>query len=337
VLTMPQGRSITFLMEAGSAPGIQAGLLVLWVAFLVFLIWTVRRRRKAKQELSLAEGRVTRAEDVRNILNRALAERSRFELGLPREDASRRNIPLKLFEINSERLILELPGYLNISAEWKGKIMECSFSVTVQSGNQAFYRFHSTVQDIRPAPGFPSITLTLPKWLELRQKRDHLRLEPRDRTIKELQLWPVRGEKVRPENVLAESDSSVRFLPQPESPVRILNISAGGARLELRPGMLSFPLPNLRRDGYIALSLALTGLDPGDTRSWFIIGKIRHLVQNEEGGTLEMGLLFTLAGEIDVSSSSVGPLSRIEERGVEELGTWIFHHHLELYRQKGLT
>jgi hypothetical protein len=244
---------------------------------------------------------------------------------------------LKLFEIDSERLILELPGYLNISAEWKGKIMECSFSVTVQSGSQAFYRFHSTVQDIRPAPGFPSITLTLPRSLELRQKRDHLRLEPRDGTIEELRLWPVRSEKVRPEDVLTGSDFSVDFLPQAESPVRILNISAGGARLELRPNLLSFPLSNLRQDGYIALSLALTGLDPGDTRSWFIIGKTRHLGQNEETGTLEMGLRFTLAGEIDVRSSSVGPLNRIEERGVEELGTWIFHHHLELYRQKGLT
>jgi hypothetical protein len=322
------------LAEAGFASWeIRTGIAALSAVLLLSLAWIVFRRRRKTREGFLAEDIVTSPDDVRNALRHARNEGNPFELTLLREGKFHHKVGLKLVDIGPEAMTMELPGFLNISADWKGKTVECSFSVTIQRKNQAFYYFRSMVVDIRPAPGFPSMTLSLPELLELRQKRDHLRLEPPSDAVVELALRPISNERIHPKDVLPTRDKAVHSLPQTTSPVRLLNISAGGARLELRPNLLPFPLSNLRPDGYIALSLTLADREPEKYHSWYMVGRIRNLVWNKHGDTMEMGLRFSRAGEKDANSSSARPLHRIEKRGVEGLGRWIFQRHLELYRQ----
>jgi hypothetical protein len=115
--------------------------------------------------------------------------------------------------------------------------------------------------------------------------------------------------------------------------VRILNISAAGARFLLRPKLLPFPVSALRPESDLAISLSLDDGESDAPRSWLMIGRVRSLVAGEDA--TEMSVRFSLAGEKDVHSASGAPLRSIEEGGLEGLGKWIFERHLELYRQKG--
>jgi hypothetical protein len=274
---------------------------------------------------------------VLNVLRLALKERRRFELGLLHDEGIARTINLTPIETGPGGLIMSLPGFLTISGDWRGKTVECFFSVTVQGTNSAYYRFRSTVMDLRPVSGAPGIVLSFPQELVLRHKRDYLRVRPPQALVQELELWLIKSERAAPDETDPNGNPKIRLVHDGTSPLRILDISAGGVRLELKPGQLPFALPLFRPSGYIAISLALKGSAPGETQAWMIIGKLRHLALTGKAGTVEMGVQFSMAGAKEDRSCAPPRMSSVGKRGIEPLGRWVLERHLELYRQGVLT
>jgi hypothetical protein len=330
---------VALIPGLAGAPGQFAAAVVIALVLLVLLVLAARAvlRRRAGLDTSLAEARITGAEDVLSVLRLAMKERSRFELGLPHDEGIARTINLTPIEIGSGSLIMSLPGFLTISGDWRGKTVECFFSVTVQGTNSAYYRFRSTVMDLRPVSGASGIVLSFPQELALRHKRDSLRVRPPEALVEELELWLVKSERAFRDGADTNGNARIRFAHGEQSPLRILDISAGGIRIELKPGLLPFALPIFRPSGYIAISLTLAGSAPGRSQSWLIVGRIRHLALTGKAGTIEMGVQFSMAGAKDDRSSAPPRMSNVGRQGIEPLGRWVFERHLELYRQGGLT
>ncbi len=295
----------------------------------MFLLnWLLRRRYSGR-----ADGTVTKRSEITSLLTLAQTQQSRVELVFDRNERQRHTVTCILAETTADSLVLELPGFLTISRAWRGKRVDCSFTVTVQKKNTAHFGFTATVVDLKPCGNVPCIILSLPGTMELRQKRLHLRIKPPARDIQGLTVWPAPWGRHFHAHFLEAilKTPGVSSVPHQHGPVQLLDLSAGGARIEL--DVQSSPSLFPKQIKYLLLRLELA--QEKNITIYHLLARVENVVHHSDAGTLELGMEFQMLSQKDAPDSR---WKRIDPRkGIDTLGNWVFQRHLDLYREKGLT
>lgn len=316
----------------------QAALVILGGAAGIGLLYFFIQKIFVREPEPLPLGRVTVREDVIHILRWALDLRSKVELSFERGDQSRQTLACSIVDLGDAGILLELPGHVEPSRAWIGRMAECYFRVKVDKRNTLFYWFSSTILDLKSHGDYPAILLAFPEGVDLKQKRRHLRIDPPSRSVRDLAIWTAKfGENGFERDTNSWGPPLIRMTDK-NSPLHLINLSASGLRSSIssRPAVVDLDLLDKGQMIFIHLHLnEPSGTEPLD---YWLLGRIQNFYIDSQNHFAECGVLFIARGEVDPSSPVLRSWATITpEEGINDLESWVFKRHLELYRDKGLV
>jgi hypothetical protein len=269
-----------------------------------------------------------------DILGQALLHRSRIDASFHPIDTARLVLSCALERVDADRLSLELPGGVETSRAWIGRELICFFRIPGDQGNPFFYKFIAPIIDVRRYADIRYLDLALPEYVELGQKRRHMRLEVPKNDVVDFRIWPGLDDQPLP----CEADPDrwpeplAVYRPDLDSQMHVLDLSGGGIRLEYDPRQ--FPTLNafLRRYPTLFMRLELVPMAPKLPCIYYMTARLRTKQENFGTGSFMLGYEFVECGqsqaEGDIKWITIEP-----DHGIEDLVTWIFKRHLELYRE----
>lgn len=270
-----------------------------------------------------------------SILDQALLHRSRVDISFHPMDTGHLVMSCALENVDTNGLTLELPGGMDPSQNWIGKSMICFFRVPGSNGHPFFYKFTAPISAVRRHGEIRYLDFALPEQVELGQKRRHMRLDLPKNDIIDFRVWPDMDEHGPPCDADPDKcrEPLAVYHQDLDSPLHVLDLSGGGIRLEYDPRQ--FPTLNdfLRRYPILFMRLELIPLAPKLPCVYHMTARLRTKQEDFRTGAFMLGYEFTECG----STSSEGQINWIKidpEHGIENLVTWIFKRHLELYRER---
>ncbi len=278
---------------------------------------------------------VKRRERALTILDQALRNRSRIDVSFHPEDTGRLIISCVLENVGAERITLELPGGVSPSTSWIGKSILCFFRIPGDSGRPFFYKFSATIIDMRVHGDIHYLDLALPDQVELGQKRRHMRLDLPENDIMDFRVWPGSGDQILPCETDPDKwpDPLAVYRQDQGSPLHILDLSGGGIRLEYDPRQ--FPSLNdfLRSYPTLFMRLELVPMASKLPCIYYMTARLRTKQENFKTGSFMLGYEFVECGQTQ-AEGNIKWITIEPDHGIEDLVTWIFKRHLELYRER---
>lgn len=299
---------------------------------LISVAGTLYRRARKSGTAGLSIHEPTR---IRDILNEALHQRATHELRFQDESAQRTGFTCSPADVNpAVGITLDVSGFIKPQPSWIGRNVVCYFSIARQR-NEAkwlFFSFATTIMDIDSRQTIQRIVLAIPDQLDRKQRRGHLRLDPPSEDIPEVQIWPETLSNLdRPE----DDPPLLEYLTtRQENPLLVLNISAGGLLLELRPPLPKALGTDLEKGQRFYIRLVLRDPRQGPPQTYLLLTQIRNVFVDPTHGKRLIGLSF-----VAHLPDTEGPRrwKSLDGKGVEEIEDWVFKRHLGLYREKGLV
>jgi len=332
--------SSAFLQQIGEAFGgsrdnpfmdpITIGIVVLLgIVIIAFLIFN--------KILRIGDDKFTATlnrKDILNILDQATEHRSRLDVSFHPITTSRQTITCAVLEVQPEGILLELPVGVNPSANWIDRIMACFFRIPRPDGHPYFYKFISPVHEVKEISGVHYLVLKVPDKIELGQKRKHLRLEIPPMDILDFRIWP------------ASEDSTFHYENDPEkwpeplavfsresgNHLRIMDISGGGIRMMFDPKEYGSLDEFVAEHPILFMRLELAAALTRSQVMYFVAARLRTKMKDFDTGVLMLGYEFVECSE--PKDETFDWIKIKPEEGIDELVTWIFKRHLELYRER---
>ncbi|GAB6110410.1 PilZ domain-containing protein [Desulfomicrobium salsuginis] len=304
-------------------------------AFLGYALW---RRRGGADGGRQRSGITTAPREISAILEQALLMRSRVDASFHPIAASRQTISCSLVDLAPDGVTLEMPLGVTPSSSWIGRLMACYFRIPRENREPYFYTFVSEVKAVHRKGEFHHLVLEIPPRVELGQKRRHLRLELPPRDIKDFRVWP------------AAEDGSFHFEPDPQKwpaplatyirgehdGMHVLDLSGGGIKLSFDPTRYAGLEDFVSKHPVLFMRLELEPVGGLSVPPYFLAARLRTKTQDLDNGQYMLGYEF-----VECCSSDGGETIdwvKIEpENGIDELVTWVFKRHLELYREREIV
>jgi hypothetical protein len=317
------------------------GSLVMTTAALVaavVLAYAAWRRFGAGDRGGKPSGTTTVPREISAILDQALLARSRIDMSFHPIVTSRQTISCSLRELTASGVTLEMPLGVNPSDGWVGKPMACYFRIPRENREPYFYTFVSPVKEVRQMGDFHYVVLEIPPKIELGQKRRHLRLELPPRDIKDFRIWP------------AAEDGSFHFESDPQKwpapmamysrdegqGLHVLDLSGGGVKLSFDPELYAGLDDFVARHPVLFMRLELEHVGGLVIPPYFLAARLRTKARDFENGHLMLGYEFVECCSSD-GTETIDWIKIDPGEGIDELVTWVFKRHLELYREREIV
>lgn len=300
-----------------------------------YLLW---KRFTGKEKTSWASGSTALPREIALILDQAMLHRSRFDTSFHPATTSRQAISCALADHSDKGVVLEVPVGVTPSPSWVGREMACYFRIPRENKQPFFYKFISAVSKVFTQDGMHYLVLDIPKTIDLGQKRKHLRLEIPTTDIKDFRLWS------------ATEDSSSHFetdqtkWPKPlavlsqeqRNSLRVLDISGGGIKLAIDPKHNTSLNDFITQYPFLFMRLELEPAGDMHFPPHVLAAKLRTKTKDYDTGALLLGYEFVECSSTDVAEEL--EWIKIEpDRGIDDLVTWVFKRHLELYREREIV
>lgn len=296
---------------------------------LAYLVWKKVRGSSAH----LPAGVRSLPRDIAEILDQALHSRSRMDICFHPVATNRQTIACTLSDL-STGVTLELPHGVNPSESWLGRDMACYFRVPQENKPPYFYRFVSSVASMHEHGGYKYLQLHTPARVELGQKRRHMRLEVPPTDIKAFRLWSAT------ETSTFHFETDQDKWPEPlaeysaeDGGVRILDISGGGIRLAFDPEQYQGIDDFVSRHPILFMYLELAPVAGLTFPPYYVAARLRTKLHDYDSGAFMLGYEFVECSP-DQSVETLDWVKIEPEKGIDNLVTWIFKRHLELYRER---
>lgn len=318
----------------GSTRNTQVFMNALYIFGVLALVVVISLALKRLMLLRDNEPAKIRARTLK-ILNQALRHRSRIDASFHPIDTARLVLACALEEVRQDRISLELPAGIETSNNWIGRELVCFFRIPGEHGRPFFYKFIAPIIGARRFGDIHYLDLAMPDHVELGQKRRHMRLDIPKNDVVDFRIWPGVDDQSPP------CEADLDQWPEPlaiyrqdmDSQVSVLDLSGGGIRLEYDPRQ--FPNLNtfLRRYTTLFMRLELIPMAPRLPSVYYMSARLRTKQENFETGSLMLGYEFVECGQAQ-ATGDINWLTIDPDHGVEDLVTWIFKRHLELYRER---
>lgn len=328
--------------------GVGASPEVLW--YIIYVLagavailavgYVVNLTRQKFRWRQMPEGWIIGKKNVVEVLDKALLERSKFEMRFLPAHKARKSTFCTLENITNDTLTLELPSGLNVTSKWIEREVEFYFKVTVKH-QMIFYRFYSEIAGAKRKPGDVSVVMvSIPKVLELQQKRAFLRVEPPTQYVLGCALWREMSAQTAKStvNVKKWGKPNLVYIPgQSLNPLVIENLSAGGIRITIKREAQKAGYTELIVGQRFFLLLELYDPDLQEKKRFWALARLQNYFVDFSTKNVDMGMQFMLWGRPRQEEPHMVEWLQVSDEGIEPLAGWIMKRHLELYRDKGLS
>lgn len=330
--------SLAFFTSGGHQP--EGSRIVITAALVgaVILAYIIWKRLGGGEAWNRQSGSTVIPKEISSILDQAMIVRSRIDMSFHPITTSRQTISCTLFEVAETGITLEMPLGVSPSDSWIGKLMVCYFRIPRENKPPYYYTFTSTVSGVWKKGDISYIILGIPARIELGQKRRHLRLELPPTDIKDFRIWP------------ATEDGSFHFESDPQNwpeplavytrnapdGVRILDLSGGGIKLSFNPERYDGLDDFVAKHPILFMRLELEHAGGMEFPPCFMAARMRTKAQDFDHGVVMLGYEFVECCS-DEGSETLDWVKVDAERGIDELVTWVFKRHLELYREREIV
>lgn len=330
--------SLAFFNSGGHQPEgsrIVTTAVLVGVVIAAYIIW---RRLGGGAPWNRQSGSTSAPREISSILEQAMMLRSRIDMCFHPITTSRQTISCTLFELAETGITLEMPLGVNPSDGWVGKLMVCYFRIPRENKPPYYYTFTSHVSGVWKKGDIFYVILETPSKVELGQKRKHLRLELPPRDIKDFRIWP------------ATEDGSFHFESNPQNwpeplavytrndpdGMRVLDLSGGGIKLSFDPELYDGLNDFVSKHPVLFMRLELEHAGGMEFPAFFMAARLRTKAQDLDHGVLMLGYEFVECCCAE-TSETLDWVKVDAERGIDELVTWVFKRHLELYREREIV
>jgi len=273
---------------------------------------------------------------IRNTINLAVIQRSKFELQFAMEGEARRPaLRCTAVNLNEKDFTLEASGLTTLSTRWEGRPVDCFFMIRNREA-YLFYAFTTSITSIKVIKDICLIKLTLPAKLETRQKRSYLRITPPEEYMLGAALWRgphMPGDEKRGDLALWAKPSRI-WLPGTREDFTIRDISSGGMRLHLPRQVLAEEMDFINISAQFMVMLDLWDPDKAQRLRFWLLCRMQSPVLDFETKGMDLGAQFLAwAKPAETGGSSLLWLKLASSGEVEPLGNWIMRRHLEFFRE----
>ena len=319
-------------LEAAMPWAIGLGAVIAVLSLAIVVVNIIHRRRPY-----IPQDWIIDPKEIRAVFERALDQRSKFELQFsPGQGGRRPALRCVAARVESTLLVLEAIGLKTLSDRWVGREMDCFFQI-VHKGNSLHHAFSSSLESIRVINDYCFIRIFIPDRLESRQKRSYLRIVPPEEYLLGVALW--HGTEMPPpekyENLGTWPRPSLAYLPAVMRQIIMRDLSAGGARVHIPKDCLVESAAHLHTGAQIMFMLDMWDPDKMRRMRCWMVCRVQNPVLDFETQGMDIGLQFlSWARPRETGEGGALEWLRLSRSGeIEALGNWIMRRHLELFRE----
>ncbi|GAB1409240.1 hypothetical protein MASR1M90_03940 [Desulfovibrionales bacterium] len=270
-----------------------------------------------------------------NLLEQALMQRSRFDILFQSSSASHKIMSCSLISATADHITLEIPAGITPTKKWLGRQLTCFFRLARENNRIHFYTFTGHISTYHHSGNIHYIVLPLPEHIKLGQKRRHLRLNLPHADILDFRVLSVPEDGSMPTNPDASSwpPPLAVYRQERESALQIRDLSGGGLRLEYDPRLYPTLRDFIAHHPVLCMRLELRPEKDDQPIVYHLLARLRTRQEDFLSGNLMLGYEFVEYGSA-TEDNNLEWITIDPDQGIDDLVTWVFRRHLELYRER---
>ena len=273
-----------------------------------------------------------RAEMIRHMLETAQEQNEIFDLNAE-ERHSHKGLAGTLTKILGSQLELEILSY--VSRELEGTPVEVFFRAMLPEG-PAFFKFQSTVQQVKGSYEKSYIMLAMPKEIDAGQKRHFIRVKPPKDLVRVIGVWEMDPAKPIPRNTCEIGRPLLHYKAGMENElVQVADISATGMALRFPAESLDDKPVDLDKGSQL-LCLIIYQVNKEDrvVTFWCTCDVLNVRMQKEPIPALVLGTEFSNWAVLEQGKSEINWFHSTPKSGVSPITQWVMQMDIQ---QRKLT
>ena len=273
-----------------------------------------------------------RAEMIRHMLETAQEQNEIFDLNAE-ERHSHKGLAGTLTKILGSQLELEILSY--VSRELEGTSVEVFFRAMLPEG-PAFFKFQSTVQQVKGSYEKSYIMLAMPKEIDAGQKRHFIRVKPPKDLVRVIGVWEMDPAKPIPRNTCEIGRPLLHYKAGMEDElVQVADISATGMALRFPAESLDDKPVDLDKGSQL-LCLIIYQVNKEDrvVTFWCTCDVLNVRMQKEPVPALVLGTEFSNWAVLEQGKSEINWFHSTPKSGVSPITQWVMQMDIQ---QRKLT
>ena len=273
-----------------------------------------------------------RAEMIRHMLETAQEQNEIFDLNAE-ERHSHKGLAGTLTKILGSQLELEILSY--VSRELEGTSVEVFFRAMLPEG-PAFFKFQSTVQQVKGSYEKSYIMLAMPKEIDAGQKRHFIRVKPPKDLVRVIGVWEMDPAKPIPRNTCEIGRPLLHYKAGMENElVQVADISATGMALRFPAESLDDKPVDLDKGSQL-LCLIIYQVNKEDrvVTFWCTCDVLNVRMQKEPVPALVLGTEFSNWAVLEQGKSEINWFHSTPKSGVSPITQWVMQMDIQ---QRKLT
>jgi len=292
----------------------------------VFLVAFLRKRNKDKG-LAQQSARV-----VRELLLTAMDQRTTLSLEFTAEDLQGRVLSGPCSSIENGVLTVDV-GIEHSLQPLINEPVDVSFALKYKN-TSAYYHFNSQVVGWRARALAASVELALPAHILSQQKRSFVRINPLPGHILGIGLWSLEPSQPLPRQSTDLGSAVLSYRPGKLAQCTLLNISAGGVRMEVpQPMLQQFPI-ELTLQSQVLCLLLLRAPDSDHPMPFWLACTLVSLVANPEETNVTIGMKFRAWALSETGNSNIAWFPAGKSGEVSPLASWVLRQQLERNKRR---
>ena len=273
-----------------------------------------------------------RAEMIRHMLETAQEQNEIFDLNAE-ERHSHKGLAGTLTKILGSQLELEILSY--VSRELEGTPVEVFFRAMLPEG-PAFFKFQSTVQQVKGSYEKSYILLSMPKEIDAGQKRHFIRVRPPKDLVRVIGVWEMDPTKPIPRNTCEIGSPLLHYKAGMEDElVQVADISATGMALRFPAESVEDKPVDLDKGSQL-LCLIIYQVNKEDriVTFWCTCDVLNVRMQKEPVPALVLGTEFSNWAVLEQGKSEINWFHSTPKSGVSPITQWVMQMDIQ---QRKLT
>ncbi len=273
-----------------------------------------------------------RAEMIRHMLETAQEQNEIFDLNAE-ERHSHKGLAGTLTKILGSQLELEILSY--VSRELEGTPVEVFFRAMLPEG-PAFFKFQSTVQQVKGSYEKSYIMLAMPKEIDAGQKRHFIRVKPPKDLVRVIGVWEMDPAKPIPRNTCEIGRPLLHYKAGMENElVQVADISATGMALRFPAESVEDKPVDLDKGSQL-LCLIIYQVNKEDrvVTFWCTCDVLNVRMQKEPVPALVLGTEFSNWAVLEQGKSEINWFHSTPKSGVSPITQWVMQMDIQ---QRKLT
>ena len=262
-----------------------------------------------------------RAEMIRHMLETAQEQNEIFDLNAE-ERHSHKGLAGTLTKILGSQLELEILSYA--SRELEGTKAEVYFRAMLPEG-PAFFKFQSTIQQVKGSYEKSYILLSMPKEIDAGQKRHFIRVKPPKDLVRVIGVWEMDPAKPIPRNTCEIGRPLLHYKAGMENElVQVADISATGMALRFPAESVEDKPVDLDKGSQL-LCLIIYQVNKEDrvVTFWCTCDVLNIRMQKEPVPALVLGTEFSNWAVLEQGKCDINWFHSTPKSGVSPITQWV--------------